>query len=161
MKLSLRLARVSGIDIRVHATFVLVLVFGAVQFGQLHGSSGAWFGAFFMCCLFACVALHELGHSLVAQQLGVRVREIVLLPIGGVARLSGDPKTPLHELLIAIAGPLVNVVLAALGLGVALVAFGWRSCGSRRPAWARTRRPDMRRSRRRCTPSSRSSANPA
>ena len=114
----------SGIDIRVHVTFVLVLLFGALQFSEIHGPSGAWFGAFFMCCLFACVALHELGHSLVAQQLGVRVREIVLLPIGGVARLSGDPKKPLHELLIAVAGPLVNVVLAALGLAVALVAFG-------------------------------------
>jgi Zn-dependent protease len=126
MKLSLRLFRVRGIDIRVHATFVLVLLFGALQFSEMHGPQGAWFGAFFMCCLFACVVLHELGHSLVAQQLGVRVREIVLLPIGGVARLSGDPKKPLHELLIAVAGPLVNVILAVLGLGIALIAFGPR-----------------------------------
>jgi len=124
MKLSLRLLRVSGIDIRVHVTFVLVLLFGALQFSEIHGPHGAWFGAFFMCCLFACVALHELGHSLVAQQLGVRVREIVLLPIGGVARLSGDPKKPMHELLIAVAGPLVNVLLAVIGLVVALIAFG-------------------------------------
>jgi len=127
MKWSLRLARVSGIDIRVHATFGFVLLFGAVQYGEYHGPRGAWFGVVFMCCLFACVALHELGHSLVAQRLGVRVREIVLLPIGGIARLSGDPKKPLHELLIALAGPMVNVLLAALGLVVALLAFGPRA----------------------------------
>ena len=124
MKWSLRLARVSGIDIRVHATFGFVLVFGALQYGARYGAHGAWFGVLFMCCLFACVALHELGHSLVAQQLGVRVKEIVLLPIGGIARLSGDPKKPLHELLIALAGPLVNVCLAVLGIAVAMIAFG-------------------------------------
>src|SRR5690606_30517299 len=101
MKWSLRLARVSGIDIRVHVTFGFVLLFGALQYGEVHGARGAWFGAIFMCCLFACVALHELGHSLVAQRLGLRVKEIVLLPIGGIARLSRDPKKPLHELLIA------------------------------------------------------------
>jgi Zn-dependent protease len=124
MKWSLRLARVSGIDIRVHATFAFVLLFGALQYGERYGAHGAGFGVLFMCCLFACVALHELGHSLVAQRLGIHVKEIVLLPIGGIARLSGDPKKPLHELLIAVAGPLVNVGLAMLGIVVALVAFG-------------------------------------
>ncbi len=124
MKWSLRLARVSGIDIRVHVTFAAVLLFGALQYGEVHGARGAWFGALFMCCLFLCVVLHELGHSLVAQRLGVGVKEIVLLPIGGVARLTGDPKNPLHELAIAVAGPLVNVLLAVLTFGVALAAFG-------------------------------------
>src|SRR5688572_24224062 len=91
MKWSVRLARVSGIDIRVHVTLALVLLLGALQYGKYHGPRGAWFGLLFMTCLFACVALHELGHSLVAQRLGMRVKEIVLLPIGGMARLSRGP----------------------------------------------------------------------
>jgi Zn-dependent protease len=85
-----------------------------------------------MLALFACVALHELGHSLVAQRFGVSVKEILLLPIGGVARLGREPSRPVHELLIAIAGPLVNVVIAiVLVLGSLLVLGpGWFSGGS-------------------------------
>jgi len=116
---SLRLGSISGIDIRVHFTFALLVVLSANELGKLHGSRGALFGALFIICLFACVVLHELGHSLVAQRFGVGVREIVLLPIGGVARLLSEPKKPLHELLIAIAGPAVNVFIAA-GLLLAL-----------------------------------------
>jgi Zn-dependent protease len=131
MKWSLRVVRVSGIDIRVHATFVLILLLGAVQWGVPYGVSGALFGIFFMLALFACVALHELGHSLVAQRFGVSVREILLLPIGGVARLSREPSRPVHELLIAIAGPLVNVVLAILLFGAVIAGWGaaWFSDG--------------------------------
>lgn len=110
---SLRLGSVSGIDIRVHFTFALLVLLVANLASQQHGSRGAMFGAVSIICLFCCVVLHELGHSLVAQRLGVGVREIVLLPIGGVARLLSEPKKPLHELLIALAGPMVNVVIAA------------------------------------------------
>jgi Zn-dependent protease len=120
---SLRLGSVSGIDIRVHFTFALLIVAFANELGQEHGSRGAIYGALAVICLFACVVLHELGHSLVAQRFGVGVREIVLLPIGGVARLLSEPKKPLHELLIALAGPLVNVFIACglfLGLGMSL-----------------------------------------
>lgn len=116
---SLRLGSVSGIDIRVHFTFALLIVLFASELGQEHGSRGALFGVLAVSCLFACVVLHELGHGLVAQRFGVAVREIVLLPIGGVARLLSEPKKPLHELLIALAGPFVNVVIA-LGLLLAL-----------------------------------------
>jgi len=116
---SLRLGSVSGIEIRVHFTFALLIAAFASQLGEQHGSRGAVFGTLAVLCLFACVVLHELGHSLVAQRFGVAVREIVLLPIGGVARLLSEPKKPLHELLIALAGPLVNVVIA-LVLWVAL-----------------------------------------
>lgn len=111
---SLRLGSVSGIDIRVHFTFALLVLLVANQFAQLHGSRGAVFGAISVICLFGCVVLHELGHSLVAQRFGVGVREIVLLPIGGVARLMSEPKKPLHELLIAIAGPAVNLLIAVV-----------------------------------------------
>ena len=119
MRWSLRLGSVSGIDIRVHFTFAFLLVLAAGQLAEPHGSRGALFGVLLVLGLFGCVVLHELGHGLVAQRFGVAVREIVLLPIGGVARLLSEPKKPLHELLIALAGPFVNVVIAA-GLYVAL-----------------------------------------
>lgn len=109
---SLRLGSVSGIAIRVHFTFALLVAAFASHLGDEAGPRGALFGVLLVSGLFGCVVLHELGHALVAQRFGVAVREIVLLPIGGVARLLSEPKKPLHELLIAIAGPLVNVVLA-------------------------------------------------
>jgi Zn-dependent protease len=124
MKWSFRIARISGIDIRVHATFALVIVLGSMEFAKVGGTSGALFGALFVCAVFACVTLHELGHGLVAQGFGVQVREIVLLPIGGMARLSREPSKPMHELVIAIAGPLVNVAIAALIGGTVLVTLG-------------------------------------
>jgi Zn-dependent protease/CBS domain-containing protein len=103
----------------VHFTFALMVLLFAGHLTESHGSRGALFGALFVISLFGCVVLHELGHGLVAQRFGVAVREIVLLPIGGVARLLSEPKKPLHELLIALAGPLVNVVIAG-GLFLAL-----------------------------------------
>ncbi len=112
MKGSLRVLTVAGIDIKIHFTFPLILLWGALQWVSPHGARGALFGALLMAALFICVALHELGHAWMARRLGLPVREIVLLPIGGVALLGRSPRRPLHELLIAIAGPLVNVALA-------------------------------------------------
>jgi Zn-dependent protease/CBS domain-containing protein len=123
MSWSLRVARISGIDIRIHATFVLIVLWGAVDFGRREGLRGALFGALMVCSLFLCVVLHELGHSLVAQRFGVRVREILLLPIGGVARLLREPQKAWQELLIAVAGPAVNVVIALALWVLVLVAF--------------------------------------
>lgn len=120
MRGSPRIARLFGIDIRVHFTFAFVLVWVAIEFGR-YGVRGAVFGTLAIVLLFACVAFHELGHSLVARRFGITVREIVLLPIGGVARMSREPDRPFHELLVAIAGPLVNVVIA-VGLAAVLVA---------------------------------------
>ncbi|MBK7584184.1 MAG: site-2 protease family protein [Myxococcales bacterium] len=124
MNFSWRIASVRGIAIRVHVTFLLVVALGGFEWGVSHGALGALFGAVLVCLLFACVALHELGHSLVAQRLGVSVREILLLPIGGVARLGREPKSALDELLIAVAGPLVNVVIACLLVGASLLHAG-------------------------------------
>lgn len=111
---SFRFARVAGIDVKLHVTFFLILVFGAVVWSTPFGLNGALFGILLMALLFACVALHELGHALMAKRLGIPVREILLLPIGGVAVLDRSPRTALHELLIAAAGPAVNVVIVAL-----------------------------------------------
>jgi Zn-dependent protease len=124
MSWSFRIAQVRGIEIRVHITFFLILVLGAVQWGGITGRlDGALFGIVLMILLFTCVTLHELGHSLVALRFGIPVREITLLPLGGVAQITKNPDKPIQELLIAIAGPLVNVVIAAI-LVVALGGFG-------------------------------------
>lgn len=114
MNWSFRIARVAGIAINVHITFFLILALGAFQWGVPYGVPGAAFGVLLMLLLFLCVTLHELGHSLVAQRFGIPVRQIILLPLGGVALLSRNPSKPVHELLIAAAGPLVNVVIALL-----------------------------------------------
>jgi Zn-dependent protease/CBS domain-containing protein len=119
---SLRLGSVRGIALRVHFTFALLVAAVASHLGEKLGARGAVFGSVLVLALFGCVVLHELGHSLVAQRFGVAVREIVLLPIGGVARLLSEPKKPLHELLIALAGPGVNVVIALLSF--AALGFG-------------------------------------
>lgn len=118
---SWRFARVAGIDIRVHLSFLLVMVLGAWQWGGF-GLQGALFGVVLTLLTFASVTLHELGHSVVAQGFGIPVKDITLYPIGGVARLGRRPKTPGQELLIALAGPAVNVVLALVlwGIGVAV-----------------------------------------
>jgi Zn-dependent protease len=118
MRGSFRFLRIAGIDLRVHYTFPLVLLYGAVLWGGPHGGRGALFGCVLMLALFACVVLHELGHSLVARRLGIPVREIVLLPIGGMALMVRTPRRPLHELLIAAAGPLVSGLLAAAFFGL-------------------------------------------
>lgn len=124
MKWSYRLLSVAGIEIRVHATFALALLIGAVEFGTHHGARGALFGACLIAAIFFCVTLHELGHCLVARRFGGTVREIVLLPIGGVARLVREPSRPVHELLVALAGPAVNVLIAgALFFGLGLDPF--------------------------------------
>lgn len=116
MDSSLRLFTVRGIDIKIHITFPLILIWAALQFGLLSGAgwSGALFGAIVIILLFAIVTLHELGHSVAAQRFGVAVKQIVLLPIGGVAQLDQIPETPWQEFVIAIAGPAVNFLLAIL-----------------------------------------------
>lgn len=127
---SFKIARVRGIDIKVHATFFLILVFGALQWAGSTPSNpmeGALFGVVLMILLFTCVTLHELGHSVMAQAFGINVREIVLLPLGGVALIAKMPEKPVQELLIAIAGPLVNVAIAIIlfivtgGIGIDLM----------------------------------------
>lgn len=104
---SIHIATVSGIPIRLHFTFVLLLTWVAVF---LRGGLST---ALFLIGVFFCVVLHELGHSLVAQRYGYKVRDIVLYPIGGVASIEGTPRAR-HELWIALAGPAVNVVIALL-----------------------------------------------
>lgn len=104
------LCTVSGIPVRIHVTFLLLLAWLAYK-ALVGGGPGAIPGILFVLAIFTCVVLHELGHSVVAQARGVTVHEIVLYPIGGIARLGHMPPAA-QELQIAIAGPLVNVVIA-------------------------------------------------
>lgn len=110
---SLQIASISGIPIKLHWTFGLLLVgVGTIGYVNDYGFAGtAYFGGFVM-ALFFCVVLHEMGHALAARMYKVTTKDIILSPIGGVARLSHLPNKPAHELVIAIAGPLVNVFIA-------------------------------------------------
>lgn len=125
MSSSLKLFSVRGIDIRVHLTFPLILLWAAYQFGVLGGggTSGALLGIIVVSLLFVLVTLHEMGHSFAALHYGVPVERIVLLPIGGVAQLRHMPDDPKQEFVIALAGPAVNVLLAVLLGGLAFL-FG-------------------------------------
>ena len=112
------------IEVRVHWSFILILVWGAFIYSSVSTSPlvGALYGVFTILLLFFCVTLHEFGHALVAQYFGLKVPHITLLPIGGVASLERMPDKPLHEFLIAIAGPLVNFAIALILLPVILLS---------------------------------------
>ncbi len=115
MKWSWTVGRIAGIELRVHTTFVMLLVWLLVAHVlKGHDWSTALLGMGFIAALFGTVVLHELGHALAARRFGIRTRDITLLPIGGVARLERMPEDPLQELVVALAGPAVNVVLAAI-----------------------------------------------
>lgn len=126
MNWSLKLFKVKGIDIKVHMTFVLILVWAAYRWSVStgEGMQGAIFGIVATLLLFVSVTLHELGHSLQALKYGVKVRDITLMPMGGLAQMESIPEEPNKELRIALAGPLVNFGIAALliGLGALLDA---------------------------------------
>jgi stage IV sporulation protein FB len=117
---SLHVATILGIPIRIHLTFLLLLVWFGVA-ATTRGENPIRAIAFLL-LVFACVALHELGHAAMALRVGVRTREIVLYPIGGVARLERIPEGK-SELLIALAGPAVNLLIAIV-LVVGLQAAG-------------------------------------
>ncbi|WP_395718483.1 site-2 protease family protein [Prosthecobacter sp.] len=126
MKWSFKLGRFLGIDVFVHFTFLIVLAIVGIAHWLPQGSLvQAFWGMVFFALLFLCVLLHEYGHALMARRFGVGTRDITLLPIGGVARLERIPEKPSQELLVALAGPAVNVVIA-LGLAAWLtLAQAW------------------------------------
>ncbi|MFA7342694.1 MAG: site-2 protease family protein [Terrimicrobiaceae bacterium] len=112
MRWSYKVARVAGIDVKIHVTFLLVLAWFGVVYWKESGVQGAVEGVGFTLLLFLCVLLHEFGHAFAARAYGIRTPDITLLPIGGVARLERMPDKPVQELVVAVAGPAVNVLIA-------------------------------------------------
>ena len=131
MKWSMKLGRILGIDVYVHFTFLLLLGFvGLAHWMTERSLEAALTGLLFFTGLFACVLLHEYGHALAARKYGIATRDITLLPIGGLARLERMPDKPSQELVVALAGPLVNVIIAA-GLFLGLTLTGtWQPLAS-------------------------------
>ena len=113
MKWSWRVGRIAGIEIRVHATFPLFFAWVALFALRGGATPASVLGTVaLLLTVFALVVLHECAHALMARRFGVRTRDILLLPIGGIAHLERMPREPRQELLVALAGPSVNVVLA-------------------------------------------------
>ena len=118
MKWSIKIGRVLGIDVFMHFTFVLLISWVAyANWRQGQSVAAAVAGVSFILALFLCVVRHEFGHALSARRYGIRTRDIILLPIGGLARLERIPTKPIQELWVALAGPAVNVAIA-IGLFV-------------------------------------------
>jgi Zn-dependent protease/CBS domain-containing protein len=114
MKWSIRIGKLFGIPVYMHLTFLLLLAWvGVLNWREGHSVHAAVEGVLFIVTIFACVVLHELGHALTARKYGILTRDITLLPIGGVARLDRMPDDPRQELWVALAGPAVNVLIAA------------------------------------------------
>jgi Zn-dependent protease/CBS domain-containing protein len=112
MPWSLTVANVYGTAVRIHVTFLLFLVWIWVAYYQRGGTSAAWEGVIFVALLFLCVVLHEFGHVFAARRYGVKTSDVTLWPFGGIASLERIPEKPSEELVVALAGPAVNVVIA-------------------------------------------------
>lgn len=115
MKYSLSLGRIAGIQVFVHWTFLILI--GYIVYANLKQGMGTvdilW-SILFILTLFACVTLHELGHALAARRYHIKTSNITLLPIGGVAQLESMPEKPKEELVVALAGPMVNIIIGGL-----------------------------------------------
>jgi Zn-dependent protease/CBS domain-containing protein len=122
MKWSLQIGKLFGIPIRVHLTFLLLLFFIAIIGSRQGGAIGALSGVISIVFIFLCVVLHEIGHSLMAIHYGVEVKDIVLMPIGGVSRMEEIPEDPKKEIAISVAGPLISFGLALIFLIMAQAA---------------------------------------
>jgi Zn-dependent protease/predicted transcriptional regulator len=119
MKWQWKLGTFAGIDVFIHATFLLIVGwYGFTYWQETRTLAGALEGVAFILLLFLAVTLHEYGHALTARKFGVKTRDITLYPIGGVARVERMPEKPIQELWVALAGPAVNVIIAA-------VLFAW------------------------------------
>ena len=111
---SLTIGRVAGTEIRLHFTFLLFLAWIAIADYLANGPAAAVDSVVFIVLVFLCVTLHEFGHILMGRRFGVRTPDVILSPIGGIANMERIPQVPAQELLVAIAGPAVNVVIALL-----------------------------------------------
>lgn len=114
MSWSVTIARIAGVPVRIHITFVLFILWIAASSFKSEGLAAAQSSIILIILVFICVVAHEFGHIVMAQRFGVKTRDITLWPIGGVASIERIPDNPKQEMLIAAAGPMVNVVIAAM-----------------------------------------------
>lgn len=126
MKWSLRVGSMFGIGIDLHWTFLILIGVILVSSSQVAGVAAAIESVLYVAAVFVCIILHELGHALAARRYGIPTRDITLLPIGGIARLQHMPEQPLQELFVAVAGPAVNLVVAAILMIGSVVTGGFR-----------------------------------
>jgi len=131
MKWSWKISTISGIDVFIHATFLLIIGWvGFSYWQQTRTLTGTLEGILFTMVLFGCVVLHEFGHAFTARRYGIRTRDITLYPIGGIARLERMPDKPVQEFWVALAGPAVNAVIAVLLFGGLLISGTWAPTAS-------------------------------
>ena len=123
MSWSYRIFRIAGTEVKIHITFVLLLIWQGLAGYQSGGAEEVLLTTGFILAVFTCVLLHEFGHILMARRFGIRTPDVILLPIGGVARLERMPEQPRQELLIALAGPFVTLLIA-VGFYLYLLAQG-------------------------------------
>jgi Zn-dependent protease/CBS domain-containing protein len=114
MRWSLPIGSIAGTVIRIHVTFLLFLVWLWALFFRQGGAEAAWQGTTFIVLIFFCVLLHELGHVFAARYYGVKTRDVTLWPFGGIASMKRMPEKPSQELVVAVAGPAVNVIIIAV-----------------------------------------------
>lgn len=120
---SLTIGRIAGTDIRLHFTFLLFLAWIGIGDYLQGGMPAAMDSIAFILLVFLCVTLHEFGHIAMARRFGIRTPQVILSPIGGIASMERMPEKPTQELLVAIAGPLVNVVIALLLVAIFGIAL--------------------------------------
>jgi len=130
MNWSFRIARITGIEVRIHLAFLLLLAFYALSAFPQGGTRGALTAVALISLVFLCVLLHEFGHAYAALAFGIRTPDITLHLFGGIARLERMPEKPWQEVIIALAGPMVNVAIAgalyiALGKGATVPVARW------------------------------------
>ena len=123
MSNSYSIGKLFNIPVRVHITLLIFLPLLTIWFAPAKNLPGLAYGLLGSVCLFGSIVLHEVGHSLVARAKGSRIQEILLLPIGGMARLDRLPRRPADEILTALAGPAVSFILGLLGILVSLTVF--------------------------------------
>jgi Zn-dependent protease/predicted transcriptional regulator len=127
MKWSVNFGKIFGINLRIHITFFLLLFFVFVSVLQREGAQKATLATLFICAVFICVLIHEVGHSLIARRFGKEAKSITLLPIGGVATMEEMPEKPSQEIKMSIVGPFINLVIA----GVLYIFVGsWSGIGA-------------------------------
>ena len=123
MKWSFKIFKIFGIPIKVHISFLL-LIFVLLYFFVSSGLGSFLFSLFWIIAIFTVVILHELAHSIVGRLFGYKVEDITLLPIGGMARMKDIPEKPIAEILVAVSGPMINIIIGLLGLLVFSLIYG-------------------------------------